>query len=610
MKGFITLLFIAIFSTIITAQPVRKVLVEKFTSAYCGNCPRATNQLLQLEASHPELIWVGHHSKWVAGDAMYLPVSDAYYDDFTNSAPKATINRVQFPGQSTVATGTGSWATNIPAQIANPASVYVNMDGKYNTTNREITLDVTTNFYSAPTAGDMRITAFLVESEVQVNNTTGYNQANYDNNNPSSPLYQLGNPITNYIHRNVTRAVISDVWGTTGVIPTTPALNTDYIQQYTYTVPTGFDITKCSLVAFVSYYDANQTQREVLNANNIDVASLEQILPVTSAYTFDDSNDPAITFADNSTNNPDAWQWDFGDGAMSTMQNPNHTYTQNGTYNVCLTASNDAGTNGQVCQNVMISQVILPPTSAFTFNAANAPTVTFTDNSTNAPTSWMWDFDDGSTSAMQNPTHTFTQNGTYNVCLTASNDAGTNGQVCQTVVVSQVIQPSTSAFTFDAVNAPTVTFTDNSTNAPTSWMWNFDDGNTSTMQNPTHMFAQNGTYNVCLTASNDAGSTGPICQDVVISFTSSNEEIRNAALLNVYPNPASELLVVELPADLIGKDIVIELYDVVGRMTLQNNLNTGETAELNVADLSPGIYLLKVLGSEGEMLGRSKVLVE
>jgi PKD repeat protein len=51
-----------------------------------------------------------------------------------------------------------------------------------------------------------------------------------------------------------------------------------------------------------------------------------------------------------------------------------------------------------------------------------------------------------------------------------------------------------------------VQFTDISTGIPTSWAWNFGDGQTSTSQNPTHVYSVAGTYSVNLTATNSAGS--------------------------------------------------------------------------------------------------------
>ncbi|GAB2943264.1 hypothetical protein GCM10027048_04850 [Hymenobacter coalescens] len=68
----------------------------------------------------------------------------------------------------------------------------------------------------------------------------------------------------------------------------------------------------------------------------------------------------------------------------------------------------------------------LPPTPDFTSNYATTCTnpVQFTDLSQNAPTSWLWNFGDGTTSTQQNPTHTYTRSGVYDVTLTVTNNFG------------------------------------------------------------------------------------------------------------------------------------------------------------------------------------------
>ncbi len=136
--------------------------------------------------------------------------------------------------------------------------------------------------------------------------------------------------------------------------------------------------------------------------------------------------------------------------------------------------------------------------------------VQFTDTSTNSPTSWAWDFDNnGSTdSTAQNPLFTYTGAGTYTVALTATNAAGSDPVTKASLIT--VSPPPAPVANFSGTPTSgamplTVAFTDLSTNGPTGWAWTFGDGGTSTLQNPSHTYALNGTYTVALTASNGTG---------------------------------------------------------------------------------------------------------
>lgn len=217
--------------------------------------------------------------------------------------------------------------------------------------------------------------------------------------------------------------------------------------------------------------------------------------------------DPEVAFIDLSTGSPTTWLWNFGDGFTSTESDPVHTFATNGIYNVCLTVANVAGSD-TYCENVTIDSYIAP--TAYWIYSGD-PTVSFTDLSIGDPTTWTWDFDDGASSTLENPVHTFAENGTYYVCLTVSNPVGSNTS-CQNVIIDSYASPVVD---FSFTGDPLVAFTDLSTNSPTSWYWEFDDGTTSTLQNPVHNFPTNGSYNVCLTASNATGS-GTACQVVVI----------------------------------------------------------------------------------------------
>ncbi|MCO6444078.1 MAG: PKD domain-containing protein, partial [Anaerolineae bacterium] len=217
----------------------------------------------------------------------------------------------------------------------------------------------------------------------------------------------------------------------------------------------------------------------------------------TSAFTFT-VNNLDVQFTDLSTGQIDTWQWDFGDGATSTDQNPAHTYAVDGTYTVRLTVANAGGSNFSE-QRVSVSAP-LPnaPTSAFTFTVQDL-TATFTDTSTGEGiTTWFWDFGDGATSTDQNPAHAYAVDGTYTVRLTVANAGGSNFSAQQVSVSAPRPNAPTSAFTF-AVNNLDVQFTDLSTDQIDTWQWDFGDGATSTDQNPAHAYAVDGTYTVRLT---------------------------------------------------------------------------------------------------------------
>ena len=203
-------------------------------------------------------------------------------------------------------------------------------------------------------------------------------------------------------------------------------------------------------------------------------------------------------FTDLSLGGPTQWDWDFGDGNTSTQQDPDHYYGAAGTYNVILTVTNPAGCTNSVNQLVDVSLV---PIADFVTNPTclGSPTQ-FTDNSSGIPTTWQWDFGDGNSDNVQNPTHTYAATGTYNVTLIAQ--AG-NGCSDTTILPITVTPIPTADFTAVSVCTGDVTqFSDQSLGTPDTWFWDFGDGNTDNTNNPnpTHTYTTSGTFNVTLTA--------------------------------------------------------------------------------------------------------------
>jgi pseudomonalisin len=135
-------------------------------------------------------------------------------------------------------------------------------------------------------------------------------------------------------------------------------------------------------------------------------------------------------------------------------------------------------------------------------------TVHFTDKSVGSIKSWLWNFGDGKTSTTQNPSHTYSKAGAYTVTLTVTGADGETSALTESNYITVCTAPKAN-FTAAPVSgkAPLpVVFTDKSTGVITSWLWNFGDGATSTVESPNHTYSKTGTYKAKLTVTGPGGT--------------------------------------------------------------------------------------------------------
>ncbi len=174
----------------------------------------------------------------------------------------------------------------------------------------------------------------------------------------------------------------------------------------------------------------------------------------------------------------------------------------------------------------------VPPTAAFEMDddtAGVGQAVNFTNLTTGSlPMTYLWEFGDGVTSTLENPSHAYTLAGTYVVTLTATNVGGSDW-VTGTLTVDY---PPTADFTSSSPDWPgeTTVFTNATVSSGTvAYLWSFGDTTTSTLENPTHAYAAGGTFNVTLQATDEYGAdtaagTVTIYGPPVAGFTSSSPD--------------------------------------------------------------------------------------
>ncbi len=228
------------------------------------------------------------------------------------------------------------------------------------------------------------------------------------------------------------------------------------------------------------------------------------------------------------------YAWDFGDGTTGSGANPSHTYSSAGTYNVTLKVTDNGGLSGMGMTTAKIGEVDKQAPVA----VANGPysgTVNMalpfsSDGSEDADGSivaYVWDFGDGGTASGANVSHTYTTQGSYNVTLQVQDNDGLMDSASTTAVIGQgnLAPTSNASGPYSAKVNQAVQFdgsgSQDADGSIVAYDWNFGDGATGSGVNPSHSYAQPGTYNVSLTVYDDSGAMDADVTTVTVTKESS-----------------------------------------------------------------------------------------
>ncbi len=235
-----------------------------------------------------------------------------------------------------------------------------------------------------------------------------------------------------------------------------------------------------------------------------------------------------VAFTDNSMDVDGyitSWNWEFGDGNTSTIQNPQHNYETPGIYIVNLTVKDDDNAINTVSKTLTINNTT--PIANFTYSPlkpAVLEVVGFSDTSIpfedHIIINWTWDFGDGSGLVYtQNATHQFFENKSYIVTLTVKDNTSAIDSIEKTIKVGLIAD-----FTYEPQYPSidyTIWFNDSSSDSEgrtiVNWTWNFGDGTSPVyLQNTFHQYLQPGIYAVNLMIRNDLNETTTSIKNIIV----------------------------------------------------------------------------------------------
>jgi hypothetical protein len=286
MKTKVLFLIAATLISMLQAQtPTKKVLLEEFTTTLCGNCPPSSKSVHDwYENHHANAVLMVHHAGF-GTDAMTNTDATNICNYFKPStfgfAPAVLIDRDVYPWVDSVPYMPVSGFDTIADRVSqNTAPVAVNIQGSYNATTRQLSITASATFIQAVASGSKRLNIYLIEDSL-IGNGSGWDQKCYSSSFANT--YYPGqynsstSTIIGYPHRNVQRGSLNGgTWGTSNIIPNSPVVNTTYTLTVNYTVPSNFNDARLSVVAYVANYGSNKFNRQILNATEVKINSLQQ----------------------------------------------------------------------------------------------------------------------------------------------------------------------------------------------------------------------------------------------------------------------------------------------------------------------------------------------
>ena len=317
-----------------------------------------------------------------------------------------------------------------------------------------------------------------------------------------------------------------------------------------------------------------------------------------------------VKFTDRSKGDIVKYLWNFGDNTTPSFEtSPNHTYTRDGVFNVCLLVENTNGISNITCNKVIVRTATDEPCDAnFVFSVDSlTKKVRFRDLSLGKPNQWAWDFGNGIQSTKKIDSLVYATKGYYLVGLTIKNT--TTGcqdrtyklvNVAEANILKAAFGNDPKGFSQKAGGYP-VDFIGTGIGDHAKLRWDFGDQTTDTTSDmQTHTYSQPGTYSVCYTVSDPVtGESDQACNDVVIvgETNTTVKENQSISQVKTIPNPFNHSLSIEYSIS-EPSQVSISLLNLQGKVVVKvaaGKMGSGtHQTIIGTANIAQGCYILQL----------------
>lgn len=269
----------------------KKVLLEELTAIWCGYCPRGNHFQHYIDSAYGDkAICVSIHvadaledMQLVTATGLNLLDSGLFHNFDTSDTgyPNSAVNRAAPLKDPSL------WPSIVPGQVSLYAKCGLAIDAS-SVAGNVLTVTVHAGF-AQPLSSDYRLNVYLIESDVHSATNSSYSQHNYYSNNggshPDSTYFYYGNAtpvsyynlnteITDFRHDNVLRKLLTSVPFGDQIPVSEMGRGKQFVKTYTVDL-SGYDISKCSIVAFVDKFgtDFLNNEHQVQNVQRVKVYS-------------------------------------------------------------------------------------------------------------------------------------------------------------------------------------------------------------------------------------------------------------------------------------------------------------------------------------------------